>query len=72
MKIGKIKLKNFRCFGSEETVIHLDDLSAIIGANTQGRWQYWACLRISIQHFITTLRRLRSLLHPQTYVWGFT
>lgn len=37
MKISKFKLKNFRCFGTDETVIHLNDLSAVIGANNSGK-----------------------------------
>ncbi|MCL2854595.1 MAG: AAA family ATPase [Defluviitaleaceae bacterium] len=37
MVLKKIKLKNFRCFGSDETTISFDDLTAFIGANSTGK-----------------------------------
>ncbi|MCU5094727.1 ATP-dependent nuclease [Bacillus wiedmannii] len=37
MKLKKIKVKNFRCFGPEETVMDFEDLTAIIGANSSGK-----------------------------------
>jgi predicted ATP-dependent endonuclease of OLD family len=35
--IDKIKIRNFRCFGPEETVIEFDKLTALIGANSCGK-----------------------------------
>ena len=37
MRIQKLKIKNFRCFGPEEQVIYLDPISTIIGANSSGK-----------------------------------
>ncbi len=37
MKISKVKLKNFRCFGEEETVINLANITAFIGTNSSGK-----------------------------------
>ena len=37
MKLSKIKLKNYRCFGAEEQVIKFDDLTAFIGNNCSGK-----------------------------------
>lgn len=37
MYIDKIKIRNFRCFGPEETVIEFDKLTALIGANSCGK-----------------------------------
>ena len=31
MHINKPKLMNFRCFGTDETVLDLDDMTAFIG-----------------------------------------
>lgn len=37
MRIKKIKLNNFRCFGPNEVEISLTDLSALIGRNSTGK-----------------------------------
>jgi len=37
MKIQKLKIKNFRCFGPEESNIPLEDLTAFIGSNSTGK-----------------------------------
>lgn len=37
MKLAKVKIKNFRCFGPEETVVEFDDFTAIIGTNSSGK-----------------------------------
>ena len=38
MKISKLKLKNFRCFGEQEATINLtEDLTAFVGANSSGK-----------------------------------
>ena len=44
MKLKKIKLKNFRCFGAEESVIEFEDLTTIIGANSSGKTALMAAL----------------------------
>ncbi|SDZ00067.1 AAA family ATPase [Bacillus sp. 166amftsu] len=37
MKLSKLKLKNFKCFGLEEEKIEFDNLTTIIGANSAGK-----------------------------------
>lgn len=37
MKITKLKLRNFRCFGSTETIIPLEDITVFVGANSAGK-----------------------------------
>lgn len=37
MIITKLKIKNFRCFGPEETSIELENLTTIIGSNSSGK-----------------------------------
>lgn len=37
MIIKKLKIKNFRCFGSTETIIEFENLTTIIGANSSGK-----------------------------------
>ena len=37
MKLSKLKLKNYRCFGSEEQVILIDQLTTFIGNNSTGK-----------------------------------
>lgn len=37
MKLSKIKLHNYRCFGDDEQVILIDDLVAFIGNNSAGK-----------------------------------
>lgn len=37
MKLTKLKLSNFRCFGSAETVISFDDITTFIGNNSSGK-----------------------------------
>lgn len=37
MMITKLKIKNFRCFGPEETSIELENLTTIIGSNSSGK-----------------------------------
>lgn len=37
MKLSKLKLMNYRCFGSEEQVILIDDLTTFIGNNSAGK-----------------------------------
>lgn len=37
MKLDKLVVKNFRCFGSEPTVIKFDKLTSFIGSNSSGK-----------------------------------
>lgn len=37
MKLSKIKLYNYRCFGSEEETILINDITAFIGNNSSGK-----------------------------------
>lgn len=37
MKLKKLKLSNYRCFGPEELIIELDDLTSFIGNNSAGK-----------------------------------
>lgn len=37
MRLRKLKLRNFRCFGDEVTTIDFDDLTALVGANSSGK-----------------------------------
>lgn len=37
MKLSKIKIKNYRCFGNEEQIINIDNITAFIGSNSVGK-----------------------------------
>jgi putative ATP-dependent endonuclease of OLD family len=37
MRLGKLKIRNFRCFGPDETQVFLNDFVALIGANSTGK-----------------------------------
>ena len=37
MKLSKLKLMNYRCFGSEEQVIPIGKLTTFIGNNSAGK-----------------------------------
>lgn len=37
MRLSKIKLYNYRCFGSDEQVIKIDDITSFIGNNSTGK-----------------------------------
>ena len=37
MRLSKLKLMNYRCFGSEEQVILIDNLTTFIGNNSAGK-----------------------------------
>ncbi len=37
MRLSKIKICNYRCFGDEEQIINVDDLTAFIGNNSTGK-----------------------------------
>ena len=36
MRLSKLKLMNYRCFGSEEQTILIDNLTTFIGNNSAG------------------------------------
>ncbi len=44
MRLSKLKLMNYRCFGSEEQVIMIDDLTTLIGNNSAGKTAALAAL----------------------------
>lgn len=44
MRLAKLKLKNFRCFGPEEQVIEIEDITAFIGNNSAGKTAALAAL----------------------------
>lgn len=44
MKLKKIKLFNFRCFGDEEQIIEIDDITTFIGNNSAGKTAALAAL----------------------------
>ena len=37
MKLTKLKLKNYRCFGEVEQTLHVDNITALVGANSAGK-----------------------------------
>ena len=37
LKLSKLKLYNYRCFGDEEQVIDIDNITAFIGNNSTGK-----------------------------------
>lgn len=37
MKLSKLKLHNYRCFGSDEQTIKIDDITSFIGNNSSGK-----------------------------------
>ena len=37
MKLSKLKIHNYRCFGNEEQVIPIDDITSFIGNNSSGK-----------------------------------
>ena len=44
MKLEKITLHNFRCFGNEETAIRFDNITTLIGNNSSGKTAVLAAL----------------------------
>ena len=37
MKLSKLKLHNYRCFGNDEQIIEIDDITSFIGNNSSGK-----------------------------------
>lgn len=45
MKLEKVRIKNFRCFGENEVSISIDDdLTALVGTNGAGKTAFFTCL----------------------------
>jgi putative ATP-dependent endonuclease of OLD family len=64
MKISKLKLKNFKCFGPNETVIYLSDISAIIGANNSGK----SAVLLSLQRLFGMSNRERDIQRSDFHI----
>ncbi len=58
MRLSKIKLFNFRCFGEEEHTIAIDDLTTFIGSNSAGKTAALAALNCMFSEF-TSDRNIR-------------
>ena len=37
LKLSKLKLHNYRCFGEDEQIIKIDDITSFIGNNSSGK-----------------------------------
>ena len=59
MKLEKITLHNFRCFGNEETTIGFDNITTLIGNNSSGKTAVLAALNC----LLTTRAVSRSDFH---------
>lgn len=58
MRLSKIKLFNFRCFGEVEHTIAIDDLTTFIGSNSVGKTAALAALNCMFSEF-TSDRNIR-------------
>ncbi len=58
MRLSKIKLFNFRCFGEQEHTITIDDLTMFIGSNSTGKTAALAALNCMFSEF-TSDRNIR-------------
>lgn len=58
MRLSKIKLFNFRCFGEVEHTIAIDDLTTFIGSNSAGKTAALAALNCMFSEF-TSDRNIR-------------
>lgn len=58
MRLSKIKLFNFRCFGEKEHIITIDDLTTFIGSNSTGKTAALAALNCMFSEF-TSDRNIR-------------
>lgn len=58
MRLRKIKLFNFRCFGEKEHTITIDDLTTFIGSNSTGKTAALAALNCMFSEF-TSDRNIR-------------
>ena len=59
MRLSKIKLFNFRCFGEHEHTITIDDLTTFIGSNSTGKTAALAALNCMFSEFTSdrTIKR---------------
>lgn len=64
MRLAKLILRNFRCFGPEEMSVDFDDLTAVIGANSAGK----TALLCAIQKLFGTNSREREIRRPDFHV----
>jgi predicted ATP-dependent endonuclease of OLD family len=64
MRVAKLKLRNFKCFGPNETVVHLHDLSAIIGANNTGK----TAVLLSLQRLFGINNRAREVRRSDFHI----
>lgn len=46
MRLSKIKIHNFRCFGDGEEIIQIDDITAFVGGNSTGKTAALCALNI--------------------------
>lgn len=60
MKLTKIKIQNYRCFG-EEQIIDFDDLTAFIGNNCSGKTTAMSALNCIFQ-IIATIEYLNAVI----------
>jgi putative ATP-dependent endonuclease of the OLD family len=64
MRLAKLILTNFRCFGPQEMSVDFDDLTAIIGANSAGK----TALLYAIQKLFGTSSRDREIRRSDFHV----
>lgn len=57
MKLSKLKLWNYRCFGSEEQVILIDQLTTFIGNNSAGKTAALSALNCMVHIFLLEQRK---------------
>lgn len=68
MRLSKIKLFNFRCFGEKEHIITIDDLTTFIGSNSTGKTAALAALNCMFSEFTSdrNIRRSDFYVPPNT------
>ena len=60
MRLRKIKLFNFRCFGEQEHIITIDDLTTFVGSNSTGKTAVLAALNCMFSEFTSDRNIKRS------------
>ena len=63
MKLSKLKLYNYRCFGSEEQIIAIDKLTTFIGNNSAGKTAALSALNTLFSENINDRTLYRSDFH---------
>lgn len=51
MKLKKLKLKNYQCFGSKEQTINIDDITLFIGNNSTGKTAALSALNLIFSEY---------------------